>query len=61
MHGALLLLTFGFGYIFNSHVRVDIFREKRLARRKQVKVETFGLTILRHPVHAGDDLASPGS
>ena len=47
-HGALLLLTFGFGYLMNAHVRVDIFREN-LSRRKQVWVETFGLVICALP------------
>ncbi|MEM9062039.1 MAG: TRAP transporter small permease subunit [Pseudomonadota bacterium] len=48
VHGALLLLTFGFGYLMNSHVRVDIFREG-LGRRKQVWVEFFGLVICAVP------------
>ena len=48
VHGALLLLTFGFGYLLNSHVRVDIFREN-LSRRKQVWVETLGLIICAIP------------
>lgn len=48
MHGVLLLLTFGFGYIYNSHVRVDIFREAA-SRAGQAKIETFGLTILAIP------------
>ena len=48
VHGALLLLTFGFGYLLNAHVRVDIFREN-LPRRKQVWVETFGLAICAVP------------
>lgn len=48
LHGVMLLLTFGFGYMLNSHVRVDIFREG-LSRRKQAWVETFGLTILAIP------------
>ena len=48
LHGVLLLMTFGFGYILNAHVRVDIFREM-FARAGQVKIETFGLTILAIP------------
>ena len=48
MHGVLLLMTFGFGYIYNSHVRVDIFREAA-SRAGQVKIETFGLVILAVP------------
>ena len=48
VHGALLLLTFGYGYLLNSHVRVDIFREN-LTRRKQVWVETLGILICAVP------------
>jgi len=48
LHGVLLLMTFGFGYMLNSHVRVDIFREA-CSRRGQVWIETFGLTILAIP------------
>ena len=48
VHGALLLLTFGFGYLLNAHVRVDIFREG-LSRRKQVWVETLGILICAVP------------
>ncbi|MEM7188624.1 MAG: TRAP transporter small permease subunit, partial [Pseudomonadota bacterium] len=48
LHGVLLLMTFGFGYVMNAHVRVDIFREMA-SRRGQVKIETFGLTILALP------------
>jgi len=48
VHGALLLLTFGFGYLLNAHVRVDIFREN-LSRRRQVWVETCGLIICAIP------------
>lgn len=48
VHGALLLLTFGFGYLLNAHVRVDIFREG-LSRRSQVWVETVGLVVCAVP------------
>ncbi|MDH3665684.1 MAG: TRAP transporter small permease subunit [Paracoccaceae bacterium] len=48
VHGALLLLTFGFGYLRNAHVRVDIFREN-VSRRKQVWVEFLGLVICAVP------------
>lgn len=48
LHGVLLLLTFGFGYMLNAHVRVDIFREAA-SRARQVSIETFGLTILAIP------------
>lgn len=48
VHGILLLLTFGFGYMMNAHVRVDIFREA-VSRRKQVWIELVGLTICAVP------------
>lgn len=48
LHGALLLLTFGYGYLLNSHVRVDIFRE-HLGRRQQVWLETVGLLVFAIP------------
>jgi TRAP-type mannitol/chloroaromatic compound transport system permease small subunit len=48
LHGALLLLTFGYGYLLNAHVRVDIFRE-HLPRRKQVWLETVGLLVFGIP------------
>jgi TRAP-type mannitol/chloroaromatic compound transport system permease small subunit len=44
LHGALLMMTFGFGYLMDAHVRVDIFRE-HLGRRGQVWLETIGLAI----------------
>lgn len=47
-HGMLLMLTFGFGYLMNAHVRVDIFREMA-SRRRQVWVEFFGLLIFAIP------------
>ncbi len=48
LHGVLLLMSFGFGYMMNAHVRVDIFRE-RAARRGQAWIETLGLTLLAIP------------
>lgn len=48
LHGALLLLSFGYGYLLNSHVRVDIFRE-HLGRRQQVWVESIGLLVFAIP------------
>jgi len=48
LHGALLLLSFGFGYLMNAHVRVDIFREM-LPRRGQMLVEFWGLALLGIP------------
>jgi TRAP-type mannitol/chloroaromatic compound transport system permease small subunit len=48
LHGALLLLTFGYGYLLNAHVRVDIFREQ-LSRRRQVWLELIGLLFFGIP------------
>ncbi len=48
LHGIILLSTFGFAYLMNAHVRVDIFREM-LPRRGQAKVEFFGLLIMGIP------------
>lgn len=48
LHGVILLSTFGFGYLMNAHVRVDIFREM-LPRRGQAKVEFWGLLIMGIP------------
>ncbi|MEM0923043.1 MAG: TRAP transporter small permease subunit [Pseudomonadota bacterium] len=47
-HGALMMLVFGFGYLANAHVRVDIFREM-LPRRRQAWLEFIGLLILAVP------------
>ena len=47
-HGAILLLSFGFGYLANAHVRVDVFREL-LPRRTQGKIELIGLLVLAVP------------
>lgn len=44
LHGALLLLTFGYAYLMDAHVRVDIFRE-HLGRRKQAWLEAIGLAF----------------
>ncbi len=48
LHGVLLLLTFGFGYLMNTHVRVDIFREN-FSRRGQAWAEFLGLTLMALP------------
>lgn len=47
-HAFLLMFTFGFGYLANAHVRVDIFREM-LSRRAQAKMELWLLIILAIP------------
>ena len=48
LHGIVLLLAFGFAYLKNAHVRVDIFREK-LPRRGQAWVEFLGMVLLGIP------------
>lgn len=48
VHGILLLMTLGFGYMLNAHVRVDIFRESA-SRRRQAWIESLGITIFAIP------------
>lgn len=48
LHGILLLLALGFGYLRNAHVRVDVFREMMPVSR-QLKVELMGLLTLGIP------------
>jgi len=47
-HAMLLMLTFGFGYLANAHVRVDIFREM-LSKRRQAWMELICLIVLAVP------------
>lgn len=47
-HAALLMLSFGFGYLTNAHVRVDVFREL-LPRRPQAWIEICGLLFFGFP------------
>jgi TRAP-type mannitol/chloroaromatic compound transport system permease small subunit len=48
LHGVILLLTFGFGYLANAHVRVDVFRE-HIHPRKQAWLEFIGLFVMAVP------------
>ncbi|MGI9435013.1 MAG: TRAP transporter small permease subunit [Geminicoccaceae bacterium] len=48
LHAVILMLSFGYGYLLNSHVRVDIFREM-LSRRGQAWVEFWGVLLLAFP------------
>jgi TRAP-type mannitol/chloroaromatic compound transport system permease small subunit len=48
LHAVILMLSFGYGYLMNSHVRVDIFREM-LPRRGQAWVEFCGILLLAMP------------
>ena len=48
LHAIILMLSFGYGYLLNAHVRVDIFREM-LPRRGQAWVEFWGILLLALP------------
>tara|TARA_R110002012_G_scaffold132781_3_gene285720 strand:+ start:1006 stop:1620 length:615 start_codon:yes stop_codon:yes gene_type:complete len=48
IHGIILLMTFGFGYLANAHVRVDVFRE-HLRPRRQAWLEFIGLIVMAVP------------
>jgi TRAP-type mannitol/chloroaromatic compound transport system permease small subunit len=48
VHTALFALVLGYGYIWNTHVRVDLVREN-LAFRKKAWLEMVGLTFLMIP------------
>lgn len=47
-HAALFALVLGYGYIKNSHVRVDLIREN-LAFRNRAWVEFWGITLFMIP------------
>ncbi len=47
-HTVLFTLVLGFGYIRNTHVRVDLIRE-RLDFRKKAWIELIGLTVFLLP------------
>lgn len=47
-HTVMFTLVLGYGYIWNSHVRVDLVREN-LAFRKKAWLEFIGLTIFYIP------------
>ena len=47
-HAVLMMLGFGFAYLANTHVRVDVFREL-LSRRKQAWLEVISLLLLGIP------------
>ena len=48
LHAIILMLSFGFAYLNNAHVRVDIFREM-LGRRGQAWIEFWGILLLAIP------------
>jgi TRAP-type mannitol/chloroaromatic compound transport system permease small subunit len=48
LHTAVFACVLGFGYIYNTHVRVDLIREN-LSFRKRAWLEFFGLTFFMIP------------
>jgi TRAP-type mannitol/chloroaromatic compound transport system permease small subunit len=48
VHTALFALVLGYGYIYNTHVRVDLIREN-LSFRKKAWLEFLGLTFFMIP------------
>lgn len=48
VHTALFALVLGYGYIWNTHVRVDLVRET-LAFRKKAWLELIGLSVFMIP------------
>lgn len=48
LHGVILLMSFGLGYLANAHVRVDVFREL-LPRRTQGWMELVALLLMAIP------------
>jgi TRAP-type mannitol/chloroaromatic compound transport system permease small subunit len=48
VHTALFALVLGYGYIYNTHVRVDLIREN-LSFRKKAWLEFLGLTFFLIP------------
>jgi TRAP-type mannitol/chloroaromatic compound transport system permease small subunit len=48
VHTALFALVLGYGYVWNTHVRVDLIREN-LAFRKKAWLELIGLTCFMIP------------
>lgn len=47
-HAAVFLLAFGYAYLSNAHVRVDLVKEK-LSQKRQAVLELFGLLFLALP------------
>lgn len=48
LHAIILMMSFGFAYLNNAHVRVDIFREM-FGRRGQAWIEFWGIVLLAIP------------
>jgi TRAP-type mannitol/chloroaromatic compound transport system permease small subunit len=48
LHGAIAILGFGYGYIHNAHVRIDVFAA-RLADRTRLKIELWAIFLFLVP------------
>lgn len=48
LHGILLLLTIGYAYLANAHVRIDVFAEK-LSERSRLLIELAGIALFLVP------------
>ncbi|MBA3589089.1 TRAP transporter small permease subunit [Methylibium sp.] len=51
LHAALFLLCLGYGYIANTHVRIDVIRE-RLSTRSRHWIELVGCVVFLLPFYA---------
>ncbi len=48
LHGAIAILCFGYAYIENAHVRIDLFSQK-MSTRTQLYIEIFAIAVLLIP------------
>jgi TRAP-type mannitol/chloroaromatic compound transport system permease small subunit len=48
LHGAIAILAFGYGYIHNAHVRIDVFAA-RLGDRTRLRIEFWAIFLFLIP------------
>lgn len=48
LHGALFLLTLGFAYVKDAHVRIELLRDRFPPRRK-IRLEALGILLMLLP------------
>lgn len=48
LHGALFLLTLGFAYVKDAHVRIELLRDRFPPRRK-IRMEALGILLMLLP------------
>jgi TRAP-type mannitol/chloroaromatic compound transport system permease small subunit len=48
LHGALFLLTLGFAYVKDAHVRIELLRD-RFPPRRRMRMEALGILLLLLP------------